>query len=251
MAGVLNGAPGVVVNDYGAAGAAQSVSLRGSTSNQVLVLLDGIRMNSSRDGSVDLSTIPMELIDHIEIVRGEQSALWGSSAIGGVINIITKKGAAGPGLFTFTITNGSYVPHDAATVNSNLSTSPAAASYLDLLDSQDVALSYAGKLGDMGVSAGGGFTRAANGFTWNDTSYLNGWRRMANADSLSGSGYAGLETPLLGGSLSAKAIFQAANTGAPYIIAHPILPPGSPTGRHRDRSTGRPTGSSATRRAWT
>ena len=58
VAQVINGQPGVVVNDYGPQGTAQSVSLRGSTSDQVLVLLDGVRLNSSRDGSVDLSTHP-------------------------------------------------------------------------------------------------------------------------------------------------------------------------------------------------
>jgi outer membrane cobalamin receptor len=221
VAGLLNGTPGVVINDYGAAGAAQSVSLRGSTSNQVLVLLDGIRLNSARDGAVDLSTIPMEIIDHIEIVRGEQSALWGSSAIGGVINIITKKGGAGPGALTFSITNGSYIPRAASELSPSLVQGPAGANFLDLLDSQKADLTYAGKLGDVGVTAGGGFTRAANGFTWNDTSVINGWRRMTNADALSGSGYAGIDTPLLGGSLSAKAMFEAADTGAPGQINFP------------------------------
>src|SRR5271157_2619698 len=104
VAQVINGQPGVVVNDYGQTGALKTVSLRGSTSSQVLVLLDGIRLNSSVNGEVDLSSIPMEIIDRIEIVRGGESSLYGSSAIGGVINIITKK-AEKPSV-SLSLTNG-------------------------------------------------------------------------------------------------------------------------------------------------
>ena len=113
------------MNDYGAEGATKSVSIRGSTSSQVLVLLDGIRLNSSRDGGVDLSSIPMEIIDHIEIVRGGESSLYGSSAIGGVINIVTKK-AEKPSI-SLSVTNGSYIPHAANTVSSILTPTPVGA----------------------------------------------------------------------------------------------------------------------------
>ena len=219
VAGVINGQPGVVVNDYGAAGSLKTVSIRGSASNQVLVLLDGIRLNSSRDGGIDLSTIPMEIIDHIEIVRGGESALYGSSAIGGVINIITKK--AQKAALNLSITNGSYLPHEASILSPSLTTSPTAANPLDLVDSQKVDLSFAGKLGNVGLSAGGSFFRAVNAFTWNDTAVINGWRRMTNADSLSGNGYVGVDAPLLGGKLSVKGIFDASDTGAPYKVDFP------------------------------
>ena len=214
VAQVINGQPGIVVNDYGPQGATQTVSIRGSTSSQVLVLLDGIRLNSSRDGSVDLSSIPLEIIDHIEIVRGGESSLYGSSAIGGVINIITKK-AEKPSV-SLSVTNGSYIPHAANTVSPFLTTTPVAANPMDLLDSQNVDLSMAGNLGSAGLTGGGSFTRAANGFTWDDTtSPIDAWRRMTNADSLSGSGYTGINAPLLGGELSAKGIFETADTGVP------------------------------------
>lgn len=219
VAQVINGQPGVVVNDYGAEGAIKSVSIRGSTSSQVLVLLDGIRLNSSRDGGVDFSMIPMEIVDHIEIVRGGESSLYGSSAIGGVINIITKN-AEKPSI-SLSVTNGSYIPHDANVVSSSLTPTPVAGNLLDLLDSQNVDLSMEGKLGAVGLMGGGSFTRAANGFTWNDTAIINDWRRHSNADTLAGSGFAGIRAPFLGGELSAKGIFETADTGAPGTVLYP------------------------------
>ena len=90
LATVIDGQSGVVIHDNGAQGAVKSVSLRGSTSSQVLVLVDGVRLNSSRDGVVDFSMVPLENIDHVEIVRGSASTMYGTGAIGGVINIIRK-----------------------------------------------------------------------------------------------------------------------------------------------------------------
>ena len=91
VAGALARVSGVVVNDYGPDGSTKTLSIRGSTSSQVLVLVDGIRMNSSFDGWVDLSRIPLDTVDRIEVVRGGASSLWGTGAVGGVINVITKK----------------------------------------------------------------------------------------------------------------------------------------------------------------
>ena len=84
---------GVEVTDNGPLGAVIGVSIRGSSSTQVLVLLDGRRLNSPGTGGFDLSDlpIPLEKIDRIEIVRGPASALYGADALGGVVNIITKK----------------------------------------------------------------------------------------------------------------------------------------------------------------
>jgi outer membrane cobalamin receptor len=213
VAGLINGTAGVVVNDGGPTGAVQTVSLRGSTSEQVLVLVDGMRLNSSRDGTVDLSTIPLESIDHIEIVRAADSALYGSSAIGGVINIITKKAAKTR--ITLGITNGSYIPHNANEVSSSGTQTAVSANPLDLVDNQNVDLSLAGKLGDVGLTGGGSFTRAANGYTWDDTTDINAWRRMTNADSLSGSGYVGLNAPVFGGELGVKGTVDLSDSGEP------------------------------------
>jgi vitamin B12 transporter len=87
---------GTDLHDNGPKGAKTEFSLRGSTVAQVLVLLDGRRMNSPQSGGFDFSTlsVPVENIERIEIVRGPSSALYGADALGGVINIITKKPTA-------------------------------------------------------------------------------------------------------------------------------------------------------------
>jgi vitamin B12 transporter len=85
-------APGVSISQSGTQGKTTSIFLRGSNSNQTLVLLDGVRANSPADGRFDFGTVPVENIERIEIVRGPQSALYGSDAIGGVINIVTRRG---------------------------------------------------------------------------------------------------------------------------------------------------------------
>ncbi|MBM4140498.1 MAG: TonB-dependent receptor [Nitrospira sp.] len=89
---VVRNVMGINLFEYGNRGATASVSLRGSTSEQVLILIDGKRLNKPGDGQFDLNTIsiPLENIERIEILRGASSALYGSDAMGGVINIITR-----------------------------------------------------------------------------------------------------------------------------------------------------------------
>ena len=88
---VLSEVPGVQVRRFGGAGQASEVSIRGSTAAQVVILLDGVRLNSAQTGAVDLSTIPLALLDRIEVSRGGGSAQVGSDAIGGVIHLISKR----------------------------------------------------------------------------------------------------------------------------------------------------------------
>lgn len=84
---------GVAITDQGTRGGLATLSIRGASYSQVLVLLDGVRINSPRDAGVDLSALPVALddIERIEIVRGPSSSLYGADAVGGVVNIITKK----------------------------------------------------------------------------------------------------------------------------------------------------------------
>ena len=98
LAEVLDNVQGVFVRDYGGLSGMKTISLRGSNSEQVLVLLDGQRLNDPQNGQVDFSSIPTEGIERIEVVRGGNSALYGADAIGGVINIITKKRVGTPGV---------------------------------------------------------------------------------------------------------------------------------------------------------
>ncbi len=89
---VVKNVVGLNVFEYGNHGLSASVSLRGSTAAQVLVLIDGKRLNKPGDGQVDFNmiSIPLENIERIEILRGASSAIYGADAMGGVINIITK-----------------------------------------------------------------------------------------------------------------------------------------------------------------
>jgi vitamin B12 transporter len=91
VADALRFIPGVTVKDAGTVGSLQSVFLRGASSAQTLVLVDGRPINDPDTGQVDFSSLPVSGISRIEIVEGGASTLYGSSAIGGVINIITQR----------------------------------------------------------------------------------------------------------------------------------------------------------------
>lgn len=92
VADVLQRQPGIEIARNGSAGAATSVFLRGANSNQVVVLLDGVRIGSSTSGTASWNAIPLEAIARIEIVYGPLSTLYGADAVGGVIQIFTRKG---------------------------------------------------------------------------------------------------------------------------------------------------------------
>ncbi len=89
---ILRNVTGLTFFEYGNKGSSSSVSLRSSTSAQVLILIDGKRLNKPGDGQVDINalSIPIDNIERIEILRGASSALYGADAMGGVINIITQ-----------------------------------------------------------------------------------------------------------------------------------------------------------------
>jgi vitamin B12 transporter len=101
VADVLRNVPGLTIIESGSIGTTTSVFTRGSNSNQTLVLIDGARGNNPFDGRFDFANFLVDNIERIEVVRGSQSTLYGSDAIGGVINIITKRGEGTPrfGLF--------------------------------------------------------------------------------------------------------------------------------------------------------
>lgn len=94
---VLRDLPGVSLQESGTIGESAALTLRGAEPNQTLILLDGIRLNSPFRGDFDLylGGLMMDQIGQIEVVRGAQSALYGSDAMGGVVNLRTQ-GAQGP-----------------------------------------------------------------------------------------------------------------------------------------------------------
>lgn len=87
---VVSLAPGAFVKQYGGLGGLRSVSLRGTSSQQAVVLIDGVRYQSSAAGGLDLSTIPADALRSVEVIRGGDAALYGANALGGVINLVTE-----------------------------------------------------------------------------------------------------------------------------------------------------------------
>ena len=92
----LRQVPGVEIRRSGSFGKTTSISIRGANPNQVQVLVDGVRVKSPTLGQVDLADIAPESIERIEIIRGPQSTIYGADAIGGVVQIITKRGSGPP-----------------------------------------------------------------------------------------------------------------------------------------------------------
>jgi len=88
----LRGVPGLNFSNNGGLGKASSAFLRGTESDHLLVLIDGIRVGSATLGTTSFQDIPIDQVERIEVVRGPRSSLYGADAIGGVIQIFTKKG---------------------------------------------------------------------------------------------------------------------------------------------------------------
>lgn len=88
---VLRLQPGVDLYRTGGPGQQTSLFLRGTNSNHVLVLIDGVRASSDNTGAFAFEWLPLDAVERIEIVRGPRASYWGSDAIGGVIQIFTRK----------------------------------------------------------------------------------------------------------------------------------------------------------------
>lgn len=89
-AGLLTEIPGLLIQQLGGFGQTQSVSMRGASSNGVLVLLDGVPLNGA-GGVVDLSRLPVAWLSRIEVLRGGAGAAYGSGALGGAVNLVTRE----------------------------------------------------------------------------------------------------------------------------------------------------------------
>lgn len=93
VAEALENAIGIQIRDFGGLGKLSTLTLRGLSSQDVLVMLDGIPLNSTALGGVDLGDIPLTSVERIEILRGPEAALYGNNSSGGIINIIRKTDA--------------------------------------------------------------------------------------------------------------------------------------------------------------
>ncbi len=92
VAEALRRVEGVDVVRLGGAGGQTSLFVRGGNSNHVLVVIDGVKVNSPTTGAFDLAHLTVDQVERIEILRGTQSPLYGSEATAGVVNIVTKRG---------------------------------------------------------------------------------------------------------------------------------------------------------------
>ena len=99
---VLKSTPGIDIRTSGGMGSSTSIFMRGTNSDHVLVLVDGVPYGSATLGTTPFQYIPVSQIERIEVVRGPQSSLYGSSAIGGIIQIFTNKEAHGQSFYADT-----------------------------------------------------------------------------------------------------------------------------------------------------
>ncbi|CAO3426104.1 TonB-dependent receptor plug domain-containing protein [Azospirillum doebereinerae] len=139
LSDALREVPGVAVNRTGPMGALTQIRIRGSEGNQTLVIVDGIEVNDPSSGSeYDFANLLAGDVERVEVLRGPQSALYGSDAVGGVVSIVTKRGKGAPSV-------------KAAVEGGSFGTLAGRASLSAGNDRYDAALSGQGVVGD-GVS---------------------------------------------------------------------------------------------------
>lgn len=136
---LLQAQTGLELAQNGGAGTSASIYIRGANAAHTLVLIDGIRVGSITLGTTPLETVALDQIDHIEILRGSASSLYGSDAIGGVIQIFTKQGQGAPKL-NAAVGIGSYGRNQAR-------------------------VGYNGQVGDTRFSMGAGYDKTNGGFS--------------------------------------------------------------------------------------
>ncbi len=93
---VLRQVPGVTVMQAGSPGSIADVSIRGASSSETLIMIDGVEVNSGSSGAFDISNLTTNGLDRVEVLRGAGGSLYGSQAIGGVVNLITEEGEGAP-----------------------------------------------------------------------------------------------------------------------------------------------------------
>lgn len=145
VADLLRSVPGITVTSNGGLGTTTSVNIRGAESDQTVALIDGVKLNdpSTPGGGFNFGNLLTGNIERIEVVRGSQSVLWGSQAIGGVVNIVTRAPTEKLALNLV----GEYGWRDTARVVGNIS----------------------GKFGPVSANVGAGYLRTDGFSTFNET----------------------------------------------------------------------------------
>jgi vitamin B12 transporter len=169
---------GLELGRNGGPGQATSLFIRGTESDQNLILIDGVRINSGSVGSAALQNIDPQIIERIEIVKGPRSALWGSGAIGGVINIITHKGVPNQAAYGGSVEAGgdktlkvsAWAAHNSADWNANISISNQRTNGFPSLQTADEDRGYA----NTSFKLGGGINLGIHAFE------LQHWQTRGN-----------------------------------------------------------------------
>ncbi|MEJ6596161.1 TonB-dependent receptor [Parasphingorhabdus sp.] len=160
LSAILQELPGVNVTQSGGLGSQSSVRIRGAENDQTLVLINGIRVNdpSTPDGSFDFGNLLAGNIERVEVLRGASGVTWGSQAVGGVVNITTKRPTEDLILFA----QGEYGAHETVRLVSNAS----------------------GKLGPIGLSIGGGYARTDGISAFSAGTEPDGYRQYSASGQL-------------------------------------------------------------------
>ncbi|MCX7024731.1 MAG: TonB-dependent receptor [Spirochaetes bacterium] len=218
VAAVLGLLPGISVSSNGPAGSQAAASIRGSTTNQVLVLVDGSPVSDPSSGLTDFSKLGLapEDIESIEVVKGGASAQYGPDAVGGVILIRTRRARdlAGP-VLDIKAANVSRLPF-ASVTGSGISEKDVAPDFLSLADGQEASI-HLGLPGGFAMGIGG--ERSANAYLCRDTDGTK--RSRENADLLSGWASASWNGVAWAGSLDAGLAGSLRSLGVPGPIDAP------------------------------
>ena len=111
---LLDSVAGVSFRDSGGRGTATSVFVRGNSNSQIIVLIDGVRVGSATLGAAALNSYPIEAIERVEVIKGPYSGLYGADAVGGVIQLFTKKSGEGLGSVNVTVGDDSLQEYSLA-----------------------------------------------------------------------------------------------------------------------------------------
>lgn len=202
---VLERVPGVDVVRYGAIGQGSFVSIRGSTPAQVLVVVDGVRMNPVAGGGADLDSVPLELLESVDVVRGAGAERYGADALGGVVVFRTRPQRAG---VAGSVTGGSE-------------------------GNARAALSAATRAGAWLVDASVRHEQAPETFRYRDD-YRGEFRDRENASASAFGAAAGVRGPTAGGELALRLWGTTLDAGAPGLSEQPT----TEATRGEDRLTG-------------
>lgn len=206
---------GVEVTSYGPVGAAESVSVRGSTSAQVLVLVDGVRVNDALSGGTDLSRLSLVGLEQISVEKGGGSSRYGADAVGGVVLFRT---ARKPSPLVLTVENLGYLPRDHV-VGYGFGKTAEDADPASLADAQTVSLSWGPRWGDSVWRLAAQGTWARNAYSFTDLNLET--RELENADYRAASAALGVTVPTWGGALSWDASGGWAEKGVPGSLSAP------------------------------